>query len=112
MAKYYVSSGGLNEVITEGSPLEAAKKAMIRNHNLDEPTSLGLLCRVSETGFNLDDEEELCNDNDVYMTTDNVLRDCDIDVDYTLQDVIEGLSETGIDIEDTLDDIEDGIEEE
>ena len=109
MAKYYVSSGDVNEIVMEDSPLDAASKVLTQNNDLEEPKDLGLICKVSEKGFNIEDDYKLCHGDDVYIATDNILRECGIPVDYTLEDVVEELS-NGLNLDD-IDDIEETEED-
>ena len=68
MAKYYVGSGNMSEILIAENPQEAVKRAIQRNID-KKGTSFGLIIGISEVGFSFSDDEAL------FVSTEKWLKD-------------------------------------
>jgi len=65
MAKYYVQTGNMKEIVVENDPEKAAIKAFVRAVKKGKLFP-GILTVVSETGFAIE------NDDDLFMSSDKI----------------------------------------
>lgn len=89
MAKYYISTGGLEAIIVDDDPVDAMRRALWQNDQEDFPELWGVICKISETGF---DSE---NDQDLYVATTPILDELGIEyeMDENVQEIMDDIED-------------------